>query len=126
MPGITTSADVYEDPVGRPARRSGAPAVIDLYREKGVGVPEPAAAAAGDGDPPAAARVDYGRWLADCPAPGCKNAQLLDPADPRWFCVACHNADVGGRWRPVAWPADRAAVEAGLVDLPEAKQFWRP
>jgi hypothetical protein len=109
----------------------GAATIIDLYRKKGHQVPEPS-----DPDPVLApvvkARLNHGRWIGDCGLPDaarqrvCLNAQYVDPDDTRFFCVECHNADCGGAWRPVLWPADRAAVEAPLEGLPAREQNWTP
>jgi len=57
---------------------------------------------------PVHARLDHGRWLVQCPA--CASAQHAAVSDPRFYCVGCGNRGTG-RWWPVVWPADRAAVE---------------
>lgn len=121
----------------------GAATIVDLFRIGGQAVPSPA-----DDDPagaPVVARLNHGRWLGDCnldlplrpnPATGevdpdavpvtCRNAQLVDFTDPRFFCVVCHNAAVGGRWRPVTLPPNRAGIEALVEHLPTQAQNWEP
>lgn len=72
------------------------------------------------------ARVDWGRWLVDCPF--CPGAALVDWDEPLHFCLSCHNAAGGHRWVEVVLPTqeERNAIEAALEDLPESAQHWRP
>lgn len=62
------------------------------------------------------ARINHGRWVADCT---CGSAQIVTPADPRMWCVVC-----GTGWWQVAFPADVNAVEQTLLDLPVAERNW--
>lgn len=62
------------------------------------------------------ARINHGRWVADCP---CQSAQIVTPADPRMWCVEC-----GTGWWQVVFPADVDAVEQLLADLPTAERNW--
>lgn len=74
-----------------------------------------------------AARVDAGRWIAECP--DCHDAQYvwMDDPQPLFMCVACFNAAAGGGWRRVTVPANRGAVEAALVKRPlPGNRNWRP
>jgi len=59
------------------------------------------------------ARIDHGRWIADCE---CKGAEYVDPDEPVFFCLSCLNAANGGKLRPVKFPPAkvRAKIEAGL------------
>jgi hypothetical protein len=66
---------------------------------------------------PVFARIDAGRWVADCP---CGSAQVVTPDDPRMFCVEC----LESTWRRVRFPADVAAAEAAVAALPVYEQFW--
>ncbi len=50
------------------------------------------------------ARVNWGRWVVDCP--WCKSAQLASWEDPRFFCVECGNAPVDGMYIKVQWPSE--------------------
>lgn len=78
----------------------------------------------------AVAFFDYGRWVADCPAPGCTNALALEPGQRTWLCrwVNPNNGNVigCGTTAPLDWPADRADIEASLIGLPESAQHWKP
>jgi hypothetical protein len=128
MTAIKRAPDLYDR--GPEYPYADATSIIEIKRRSGHAVPDPEPEDAGD--PEVAARVDHGRWVGDCnlwdAATGqtCLNAQALDPDDERFFCIACHNADIGGRWRPVTWPADIAAVEAPLEELPVPEQNWTP
>jgi hypothetical protein len=108
----------------------GARLVLELRRLAGQPIPEPATGP--PVGPPVLARVDHGRWMGDCDLQDvarkrvCRSAQYLHPDDRRLYCSTCTNQAVGGRWRPVLWPADRAAVEAPLGGLPPREQNWRP
>lgn len=76
--------------------------------------------------PAAAARVNAGRWIADCP--DCNGAEFVWLANPRLWCVGCRNAALGGAWRAVTVPSaeDRAAIEAALaVRANPAHRNWQ-
>ncbi|MFE2224782.1 hypothetical protein ACFXAH_24760, partial [Agrobacterium deltaense] len=65
------------------------------------------------------ARIDDGRWLAECDVPGCGAAwvvSVLDP-DPRFGCIECKRA-----WVPLIVPDDVAAAEA--YALSQTSRFW--
>jgi hypothetical protein len=62
------------------------------------------------------ARIDAGRWVADCP---CGSAQVVDPADPRMFCVECLTG-----WYQLRFPDDTAAAEQEVADRPAHARFW--
>jgi hypothetical protein len=78
----------------------------------------------------AVAFFDYGRWVADCPAPNCTNALALERGQATWLCrwVNPNNGNVigCGASAPIAWPADPEAVEASLIGRPESAQHWKP
>lgn len=122
---IKRGADIYR----APGRRESAEAIIDLVREKGGDIPEPPATIGGT---PLVAFINHGRWLAECDlfserrSDVCKNAQYVDEDDPRFFCIACLNAEIGGQWRDVTWPVDSAVVEVPLEELPVQEQNWTP
>ena len=69
--------------------------------------------------PPAIARIEDGKWIADCPAPGCRGAMIIfgDPA-AGFMCASCFNSDIGRRYRPVLWPAEKGAIEELLLRRP--------
>jgi hypothetical protein len=69
--------------------------------------------------------VSGGRWLVQCPA--CHSAQYTTQADPRFFCIDCLNEHAKGKWLPVVWPEDRAAIEAALEARPDHHtRTWMP
>ena len=72
------------------------------------------------------ARVNHGRWLADCG--DCNGAELVDPSEPVFMCLTCGNKAVGGCFRPVVLPNARAQREAMLyLEKREAvNQNWDP
>jgi hypothetical protein len=75
----------------------------------------------------AVARIDYGRWIVDCPF--CPNAVLLDPTEPRTFCLNCYNERAEYQWVGVVMPdaEERAAIEEALDDgRPEHEMTWTP
>lgn len=74
---------------------------------------------------PVYARMNYGRWLADCE---CKAAVLLFRGKPgEWFwCPACENAATAGQLRPVIWPDGRDQIDADKSTLPAALANWDP
>jgi hypothetical protein len=69
-----------------------------------------------------AARVDWGRWIADCPADGCSDAVGLELGRTSIVCAAGHPSTV-------VWPSDkeRDAIWAALARRPAAKnRHWFP
>jgi hypothetical protein len=79
----------------------------------------------------AVARLDWGRWLADCPAPHCTNAMQLKPGQEQFACrflVDPQRQLYGGcgTTAPIEWPANVAAIEADLTSRPEPAQNWKP
>jgi len=53
---------------------------------------------------PVIARIDHGRWIADCE---CKGAEYVDPDEPIFFCLSCLNAAHQGVLRPVVFPNEK-------------------
>ncbi|HAL17318.1 MAG TPA: hypothetical protein DCP32_11395 [Anaerolineaceae bacterium] len=66
---------------------------------------------------PVFARIDFGRWLADCE---CNGAEYVDPDYPLFFCNSCGNQEFNGQSRPVEFPDEqkRAAIEKVLSERP--------
>jgi hypothetical protein len=62
--------------------------------------------------PTARAYYNHGRWITDCPRPGCANAQALTPA--QWV-FECSNCLVRA---PVEWPPNAAEITAELDRRP--------
>jgi hypothetical protein len=66
--------------------------------------------------------VNHGRWLWDCPI--CR-ASYMAAGTARGYCTNCWNAAEG--WFPLAFPPERAAIEAALDDRPDpATRNWFP
>ena len=73
------------------------------------------------------ARVNSGRWLVDCPMPGCSSAQMASWDDRRFFCCDCAMRAIGGKWVEVVWPDDPLSVEAQLSLRPHTSvMHWDP
>jgi hypothetical protein len=71
-----------------------------------------------------AARVNEGRWIADCPF--CGGAQFTSPEDRRFLCADCGNAKIDGKWMRVAWPTAPDAIEDVLIVRPTENRHWFP
>ena len=70
-----------------------------------------------------AARIDAGRWLADCPM-GCGGAEMVSSIDPILLCVSCGSDD---KWWPVVFPANRSAIEAEIIKRADVHGWsWTP
>jgi hypothetical protein len=79
----------------------------------------------------AVARLDWGRWLADCPAPGCTNAMGLERGQDEFLCrflIDAQRQAYGGCGAAagIVWPGDVDAIECELVGEAESAQNWRP
>jgi hypothetical protein len=79
----------------------------------------------------AVARLDWGRWVADCPSPTCSNAMQLDRGQAEFHCrflIDPQRQAYGGCGTVAAidWPDDADAIQRGLQDQPEGAQNWRP
>src|SRR3546814_6130214 len=62
---------------------------------------------------PLYARIDAGRWIAECP---CGSAHVVSPTDPHMLCTVCLDS-----WHPLIFPADPEAAEAEV----DAQQIGR-
>ena len=64
---------------------------------------------------PVQARIDFGRWIADCE---CGGAEYVDPDDPVFFCQSCGNAEVDGKLRKVIFPKpeERDLIEKAVLE----------
>ena len=77
----------------------------------------------------AQAYINHGRWVVDCPNPGCAGAELVHPDDSRLFCASCYNDYVGGAFVKVKMPpaAKKKRIEAVLGKRPAAaNRNWFP
>jgi hypothetical protein len=75
-------------------------------------------------DNPVVARVERGRWIADCE---CGGAEWVAESVP-FFCFSCGNASVNGDGRLVIFPTNRrevevALLERGVVNNPQLSQI---
>lgn len=61
----------------------------------------------------AVAYVSRGRWLADCPTDGCKNAEYVAFGLP-FMCSECGNVEIDGEYRPVEFPDDVEQITRAL------------
>lgn len=66
-----------------------------------------------DAGPPLPAFLYRDRWLVACP--DCRRDQQFAWERPAlYMCPSCWNAAAGGVWRPVAFPAEREAIEVAV------------
>lgn len=67
-------------------------------------------------------RANWGRWVADCPAPWCLSAMQVWAGDRHTVCRDC-----GTPIPDLIWPADPEGVEALLSQRPAVwTQNWHP
>ena len=59
------------------------------------------------------ARINHGRWLADCPNDSCTNAILASKAQPFYVCIRCK-----GPAMHVVFPANAPEIEKELLRRP--------
>lgn len=66
------------------------------------------------------------RWIATCP--DCRiGAEYVWLAQPLMFCMACCNRALGGRWRRVDLPSERAEIERLLLLRSDPRtRSWTP
>lgn len=78
----------------------------------------------------AIARLDWDRWLADCPNRECTNAMALAIGQGEFLCryPVDDRGNFGGCMTnvPIDWPDDPAAIQASLAGLPEPERRWAP
>lgn len=73
---------------------------------------------------PLQARIYEGQWIVDCP---CGGADFVWTDALLTVCASCGNRPLGGTWRRVVLPDERAAIERHLLARPEAWQRnWGP
>ena len=59
------------------------------------------------------ARVNHGRWVAECPEPLCGFAVVADATAPLLLCGQC-----GKGWYTVVFPLEKTAIEVLLLRRP--------
>jgi len=72
---------------------------------------------------PLEARIEYARFLVDCP--NCNNAEYAFE-DKLFFCSQCGNSDIQGKVRSVVMPKDRDEIENLLSVRPIKNRHWFP
>lgn len=97
--------------------------LADLASRVGIDVPPLDAIA---DVPPQPARVNNNQWIVDCP--DCNGAEYVWIDGPHlMMCAGCWNARLDHRWRPVALPAEREAIERILRSRPlPGQRNWYP
>lgn len=77
----------------------------------------------------AQAYVNYGRWIADCPA-GCLNAMAVEYGQASYLCgfLNKYGIIVGGCGvtAPLLWPDERDAITAALAPRSDDHRMWAP
>jgi len=59
------------------------------------------------------ARIDFGRWLADCEM---GHASYVEPSDAFFYCYMCGNEPAEhGKGRPVIFPENRKEIEKEIL-----------
>lgn len=79
--------------------------------------------------PAVQARVNHGRWIADCPDITCGGAEFVSFTNPVFFCCACRNSAASNNYLPVVVPGPekRHDIEAYLRARPKhAERNWIP
>jgi hypothetical protein len=67
----------------------------------------------------AIAYLNWARWVADCPTPGCGNAMTVELGQSSF---ACTGKSVCGQTTTLQWPADPAQAAADLAGYPPSGQ----
>jgi hypothetical protein len=107
----------------RPHRRGGRQAGLAYIADMAGHAPPPPLSEVVD-DEPLPARVYRGQWIVDCT---CNGAAYVWLDVPLTWCACCGNRYCGGRWRRVALPPERAAIERMLLLRPDAaNRNWQP
>ena len=71
--------------------------------------------------PPLEARIEYARWIVDCP--NCGNAEFVFE-DKLFMCSTCLNSDIGGQVRRVRMPPQRQMIEGILGKRKIINRHW--
>ena len=70
-------------------------------------------------DVPLKARINYGRWIVDCP---CGSAELY--FDDKFICLSCKNKWIDGKLCKVERPDNYLEIESVLEPRPLENQNW--
>lgn len=72
----------------------------------------------------ARARVNHGRWIADCPRPHCANAIRLEPGQATFHCAGEGGCQMAAS---IEWPPDADEIWAVLLERPvPGTRNWYP
>ena len=72
---------------------------------------------------PLEARIEYSRYLVDCP--NCNSAEFAFE-DGLFYCSQCFNSDIQGKSRKVTMPKQRKEIENILLKRPIKNRHWFP
>ena len=72
---------------------------------------------------PLEARIEYARWIVDCP--NCHNAEFAFE-DNLFLCSSCKNSDINGQIRKVKMPKERKGIEDLLSKRKIINRHWYP
>ena len=72
--------------------------------------------------PPLKARIEYARWIVDCP--NCGGAEFAIE-DGLFMCFECKNSDVENKARQVVLPSRRKRLEEILALRPIMHRHWK-
>jgi Zn finger protein HypA/HybF involved in hydrogenase expression len=72
---------------------------------------------------PLEARIEYSRYLVDCP--NCNSAEFAFE-DKLFFCSQCKNSDIQGKARKVKMPKERKEIETILLKRSIKNRHWYP
>ena len=62
---------------------------------------------------PLTARIDHGRWCADCE---CRESSFVEPSDNNFYlCAGCGNVKTKGDARTVVFPENKKEIEEELL-----------
>jgi len=70
---------------------------------------------------PLEARIEFARWVVDCP--NCNSAEYFF-ADKLFMCSLCNNSNVDGKVYKVKTPEDRKYIETILGKRPIKNRHW--
>ena len=64
------------------------------------------------------AEINHGRWIGNCPTPGCNGALVVSHETPYFMCPYCRNFSNGGKWYEVKFPNEKKDIETLLLRRP--------
>lgn len=75
--------------------------------------------------PSVSARIEQGRWIADCPTLDCSGAEFVSFDSPVFFCCECRNAAFGNKTLPMDAPSGKTKTDIEAVLLARADRVNR-